>query len=39
MKVFLVAGEESGDRLGAALMRSLKAMHGGRDRIFRRRRL
>ena len=28
MKVFLVAGEESGDRLGAALMRSLKATHG-----------
>lgn len=25
MKVFLVAGEESGDRLGAALMRALKA--------------
>ena len=29
MKIFLVAGEESGDRLGAALMRSLKSMHGG----------
>ena len=28
MKIFIVAGEESGDRLGAALMRSLKAMHG-----------
>lgn len=29
MKIFLVAGEESGDRLGAALMRSLKSIHGG----------
>ncbi|MES1155439.1 MAG: lipid-A-disaccharide synthase [Pseudorhodoplanes sp.] len=29
MKIFLVAGEESGDRLGAALMRSLKSMHNG----------
>ncbi len=29
MKIFLVAGEESGDRLGAALMRSLKSMHDG----------
>jgi lipid-A-disaccharide synthase len=28
MKVFIVAGEESGDRLGAALMRALKAAHG-----------
>lgn len=29
MKVFLVAAEESGDRLGAALMRALKNVHGG----------
>ena len=29
MKIFLVAGEESGDRLGAALMRALKFMHSG----------
>ena len=29
MKIFLVAGEESGDRLGAALMRSLKSLHEG----------
>jgi len=28
MKVFMVATEESGDRLGAALMAALKAMHG-----------
>ena len=28
MKVFLVATEESGDRLGAALMQALKARHG-----------
>jgi lipid-A-disaccharide synthase len=28
MKVFLVATEESGDRLGAALMQALKATHG-----------
>lgn len=33
MKVFLVAGEESGDRLGAALMRALKARHP--DIVFR----
>jgi lipid-A-disaccharide synthase len=33
MKVFLVAGEESGDRLGAALMRALKAKHP--DIVFR----
>lgn len=29
MKIFLVAAEESGDRLGAALMRSLRSMHDG----------
>ncbi len=29
MKIFVVAGEESGDRLGAALMRSLRQMHDG----------
>ena len=28
LSVFLVVGEESGDQLGAALMRSLKALHG-----------
>jgi lipid-A-disaccharide synthase len=28
LHLFLVAGEESGDRLGAALMRALKACHG-----------
>lgn len=28
MKVFLVATEESGDRLGAALMRALRVLHG-----------
>ncbi len=33
MKVFLVAGEESGDRLGAALMRALKAKQP--DIVFR----
>lgn len=33
MKVFLVAGEESGDRLGAALMRALKAKQA--DILFR----
>lgn len=33
MKVFLVAGEESGDRLGAALMRALKARDP--DIVFR----
>jgi lipid-A-disaccharide synthase len=30
MKVFLVATEESGDRLGAALMQALKKKHGDR---------
>ncbi|HZP77112.1 MAG TPA: lipid-A-disaccharide synthase [Pseudolabrys sp.] len=30
LKVFVVAGEESGDRLGAALMRSLKERTAGR---------
>ena len=30
--VFLVAGEESGDRLGAALMRALRARTGSRVR-------
>ncbi|KAB2882735.1 MAG: lipid-A-disaccharide synthase [Pseudorhodoplanes sp.] len=34
MKVFLVATEESGDRLGAALMHALRAMHGN-DIVFR----
>lgn len=34
MKVFLVAAEESGDRLGAALMQALKARHGG-EVVFR----
>lgn len=29
LKVFLVAGEESGDSLGANLMASLKQLHGG----------
>lgn len=33
MRVFLVAGEESGDRLGAALMRALKAQQA--DIVFR----
>jgi lipid-A-disaccharide synthase len=31
--IFLVAGEDSGDRLGAALMRALKAHTGGRIRF------
>jgi lipid-A-disaccharide synthase len=31
--IFLVAGEESGDRLGAALIRALKNATGGRVRI------
>jgi len=34
MKVFLVATEESGDRLGAALMQALKAKLGD-DVVFR----
>ncbi len=29
LHVFLVVGEESGDRLGAPLMRALKMRHGG----------
>jgi len=33
LQVFLVAGEESGDRLGAALMRALTAETGGRVRF------
>jgi lipid-A-disaccharide synthase len=33
LDVFLVAGEESGDRLGAALMRALRARTGGRVRF------
>ena len=33
LRVFLVAGEESGDRLGAPLMRALKARHSG-EMIF-----
>jgi lipid-A-disaccharide synthase len=33
MKIFLVAGEESGDRLGAALMRALKAKE--KNLVFR----
>ena len=33
MHVFLVAGEESGDRLGAALMRALKQRCGGHVRF------
>lgn len=31
--IFLVAGEESGDRLGAALMRAIKARTGGHARF------
>ncbi|MCC6777038.1 MAG: lipid-A-disaccharide synthase [Hyphomicrobiales bacterium] len=33
LDIFLVAGEESGDRLGAALMRALRARTGGRVRF------
>ncbi len=33
LNVFLVAGEESGDRLGTALMRALKERTGGRVRF------
>src|SRR4051812_8463814 len=33
-RVFLVAGEESGDRLGAALMEAVKAKTGGRVQFF-----
>jgi lipid-A-disaccharide synthase len=33
LDVFLVAGEESGDRLGAALMRALRARTAGRARF------
>lgn len=33
LNVFLVAGEESGDRLGTALMRALKQRTGGRVRF------
>jgi lipid-A-disaccharide synthase len=33
LDVFLVAGEESGDRLGAALMRALRERTGGRVRF------
>ena len=33
LDVFLVAGEESGDRLGAALMRALRARTGGEVRF------
>ncbi len=33
LRVFLVAGEESGDRLGVALMRALKTRTGGRIRF------
>jgi lipid-A-disaccharide synthase len=33
LEVFLVAGEESGDRLGAALMRALRARAGGEVRF------
>src|SRR5712692_10552232 len=33
LDLFLVAGEESGDRLGAALMRALRARTGGEVRF------
>ena len=38
LHVFFVAGEESGDRLGAALMQALKQRCGGRRSFLRRRR-
>ena len=36
--IFLVAGEESGDRLGAALIAALRQRTAGRRAVFRRRR-
>ena len=38
LKIFLVAAEESGDRLGAALMRALRQRSADRSAVFRRRR-
>ena len=34
LRIYLVAGEESGDQLGAGLMRALRAANPGRDIVF-----
>lgn len=34
LRLYLVAGEASGDRLGAALMQGLKALHAGKIEFF-----